>query len=112
MSAEAAVARQDVDSDEGRGVDRAHADGAKPNREGIGSSCSRTDPIDRPQAQRASAGAQPGRPSSEWTSETRAQRARRRARRTRLDAERRQLERMAAEGNAWAIACLAAPEEE
>ncbi len=42
----------------------------------------------------------------------RALRARQRARQARLDAERRQLEHMAAEGNAWAIACLAAPEEE
>ncbi len=64
------MARQDVDSDEGRGSDR------------------------------------------EWTSDTRAQRARRRTRRARLDAERRQLEAAAAEGNAFAIACLAAPEEE
>ncbi len=97
------MARQDVDVDEGRGSDR------------------------------------------EWTSDTRAQRARRRAKQVRLDAERRQLERMAAERvpmsdlracvtalngrdpealreleeaakaaekAAWAIACLAAPEEQ
>ncbi len=73
------MARQDVDSDEGRGPEG-----------------------------RAISWRKARRPSSEWTSETRGQRARR----ARLDAERRQLEHMAAEGNAFAIACLAAPEEE